>query len=85
LSILVVTGSLRPGSRTSVEGVHDGRAWLTPEQLAARLTVPKATLYQWRHKGDGPRSCRIGRHLRYRLDDVEAWERSLEERDRARR
>jgi len=58
--------------------------WLTTEQLAVRLAVPKATLYQWRYKGDGPRSCRIGKHVRYRLADVEAWERAQEARERVR-
>ncbi len=58
--------------------------WLTTEQLAVRLAVPKATLHQWRYKGEGPRSCRIGKHVRYRLADVEAWERAQEARERVR-
>ncbi len=58
--------------------------WLTTEQLAVRLAVPKATLYQWRYKDDGPRSCRIGKYVRYRLADVEAWERAQEARERVR-
>ena len=51
--------------------------WLTPDELAARLRVPKATLYQWRYRGEGPRAIKVGRHLRYRLADVERWERTL--------
>ncbi len=58
--------------------------WLTPEQLAARWSIPKATLYQWRYKGTGPRSCRLGKHLRYRLSDIEACERVQQEHDRRR-
>ena len=51
--------------------------WLTVDELAARLRIPKATLYQWRSRGEGPRAVRIGRHLRYRLADVERWEAAL--------
>jgi len=44
-----------------------------PEEVSAYLKVPVATLYQWRHRGYGPASVRIGRHLRYDPDDVRAW------------
>lgn len=37
------------------------------------LGVPVATLYQWRHLGTGPKAYRLGKHLRYRQADVEAW------------
>jgi excisionase family DNA binding protein len=46
---------------------------LSVEQLAAYLQVPVPTLYQWRHKGTGPRGLRVGRHVRYRRVDVEEW------------
>ncbi|MCU0269061.1 MAG: helix-turn-helix domain-containing protein [Acidimicrobiales bacterium] len=46
---------------------------LTPEELAEELGVPVATLYQWRYRRTGPVVLRIGRHLRYRRDDVDAW------------
>ena len=39
---------------------------------------PVPTLYQWRHKGIGPKSRRVGRHLRYKPEDVLAW---LEEQE----
>jgi excisionase family DNA binding protein len=49
------------------------RLW-TPEEVSAYLGgVPVPTLYQWRHKGIGPKSRRIGRHLRYKPEDVRAW------------
>jgi hypothetical protein len=35
--------------------------------------VPVKSLYQWRYQGHGPRAHRVGRHLRYRWEDVEAW------------
>jgi excisionase family DNA binding protein len=49
------------------------RMW-TPEEVSAFLGgVPVATLYQWRHRGTGPKSRRVGRHLRYKPEDVRAW------------
>jgi hypothetical protein len=46
----------------------------TPEDVSAFLGgVPIPTLYQWRHKGIGPKSHRVGRHLRYKPEDVRAW------------
>jgi excisionase family DNA binding protein len=46
---------------------------LTVDDLAEYLDVPKATLYAWRYHGQGPRSSRIGKHLRYRHSDVTHW------------
>jgi excisionase family DNA binding protein len=48
---------------------------LSPADLAARLGVSVFTIYQWNSAGTGPRRMRVGRHVRYRLADVEAWER----------
>jgi excisionase family DNA binding protein len=46
---------------------------LTPQQLAAYLGVPVTTLYAWRYRGEGPPGFRVGKHLRYRWQDVERW------------
>jgi predicted DNA-binding transcriptional regulator AlpA len=48
------------------------RLW-TPEDVSAFIGVPVATLYQWRHKGKGPKSFRVGKHLRYKPTDVSTW------------
>ncbi len=45
----------------------------TAEQVAAYLQLPLRSLYQWRTLNKGPRAARVGRHLRYRRSDVEAW------------
>jgi excisionase family DNA binding protein len=37
------------------------------------LGIPVGTLYQWRHRGLGPRAVKVGRHLRYDPADVQAW------------
>lgn len=51
---------------------HTRELW-SPDDVADYLGVPVATLYGWRYKGTGPRAMRVGRHLRYRRADVEAW------------
>lgn len=48
--------------------------WLTRPELAEREKLPVATLAQWASQGKGPRYARFGRHCRYRLSDVIAWE-----------
>lgn len=50
------------------------RPLATPEEVAEYYGVPVQTLYQWRSRGKGPKSRRIGRHIRYEWDDVEAFE-----------
>jgi excisionase family DNA binding protein len=49
---------------------------LTVQELAEREGVPVSTVRQWNYKGSGPRFMRIGKFVRYRLGDVEQWERS---------
>ncbi|MGH8907274.1 MAG: helix-turn-helix transcriptional regulator [Egibacteraceae bacterium] len=46
---------------------------LTVQQVAAWLKVPVATIYQWRYRGEGPRGIRVGRYVRYRRADVDAF------------
>lgn len=54
----------KPGAR---------RPLATPEEVSEHYGIPMATLYQWRHRGTGPRSAKIGRHIRYRWVDVDAY------------
>jgi excisionase family DNA binding protein len=46
---------------------------MTITDLSAMLGVPVDTLYGWRHRGEAPEGCRIGRYVRYRRAAVEAW------------
>ncbi len=48
--------------------------FLTPEALAKRWHVLPATLNQWRWSGKGPFFLKIGGSIRYRLDDIERFE-----------
>ena len=45
----------------------------TPTDVAAYLSVPVQTLYQWRRKRTGPPCRRVGRHLRYEPTAVRTW------------
>ena len=46
---------------------------MTIDEVAAYIQLPKNTLYKLRSQGNGPRAARLGRHLRYRRSDVDAW------------
>ena len=35
--------------------------------------VPEPTLAQWRYLRTGPGHIKVGRHVRYRSADVDAW------------
>lgn len=46
---------------------------MSPYEVASYLGVPLRTVYRWRTRGEGPRGYRVGRHVRYRIADVERW------------
>ncbi|WP_340540410.1 helix-turn-helix transcriptional regulator [Nocardioides sp. GXZ039] len=46
---------------------------LSINQAAERLNRPVATLYDWRYKGTGPKSAKIGGKIAYRESDIDAW------------
>ena len=46
---------------------------MTLDEVAAYTQLPKNTLYKMRSQGHGPRAARLGKHLRYRKADVDAW------------
>jgi excisionase family DNA binding protein len=48
------------------------RLW-SVDDLASYLGVPRATVYVWSSRRIGPRGVRVGRYLRFRRADVEAW------------
>ena len=52
-----------------MEVVHINQA-----QLAARWQVAEASLERWRSTGIGPRFLKLPGNVRYRVDDVEAFE-----------
>jgi excisionase family DNA binding protein len=46
---------------------------LSPDDLAALLKVPVKTVYNWRSEGKGPKGIKVGKYVRFRRSDVEAW------------
>ncbi len=69
---------------TAANAAEDTEPLLTLSELAARLSVSVQTLYDLRSKGRGPRGFRIGRELRFRRSEVDAWLGRLEAADEAR-
>ena len=51
---------------------HD--TWISRRELADRYGLPVKTPAEWASKGTGPPYAKFGRHVRYRLSDVIAWE-----------
>jgi predicted DNA-binding transcriptional regulator AlpA len=49
------------------------RKILRLEQIAERTGVPLATLRWYRHRGEGPRTWRLGRRVVAYEDDVNSW------------
>jgi excisionase family DNA binding protein len=56
---------------------------VTPQELAEALQVPVGTIYRWNYRGTGPPPLHVGRHVRYRAEDVETWLKSMEVREEA--
>lgn len=58
----------------------DGRSWhdtLTIRQVVEEYGIPENTLRWWRKNGGGPdgfpTGFTVGRSVRFRRDDIEAW------------
>jgi excisionase family DNA binding protein len=62
----------RHATVTAVTADSAAKLW-TVADVAQYLGVPVKTLYRWRCVGYGPPGCRVGRYVRYRGSDVEAW------------
>lgn len=46
---------------------------MTTDEAAAYLRLAPDTLKNWRVDGDGPRHRRVGRAVRYHVDDLHAF------------
>jgi predicted DNA-binding transcriptional regulator AlpA len=59
---------------TTNTGTPAAQVLLTPQEVADMLRIPVRSLYVQRSSGrPTPPGAIVGRHLRYRLSDVEAW------------
>ncbi|WP_342213184.1 helix-turn-helix domain-containing protein [Nocardia otitidiscaviarum] len=54
--------------------MNNDQVWLSTEEVAIRLKVPKMTLAVWAAAQRGPRYAHMGRFRRYRLSDLLEWE-----------
>jgi excisionase family DNA binding protein len=68
---------VRNGQSTTPEQLQLSFAspYLTIEQVAALIGVPKSFIYRRTARGHGDPipHYRLGGHLRFKLDDIEAW------------
>src|SRR5262245_11474079 len=46
---------------------------MTIDEVAEYTQIPKYTLYKLHSQRRGPLAAKLGRHLRYRRSDVDAW------------
>jgi predicted DNA-binding transcriptional regulator AlpA len=51
----------------------DDVALIDEKQLCADLGISSVTATKWRAKAEGPPFIKVGRLVRYRRADVEAW------------
>lgn len=62
---------------TSTQGAGAKQIFFDEKSLAIRVGVSVKTLQSWRTKGEGPKFTKLNRAVRYRLQDISAFERSL--------
>lgn len=58
---------------------RQGSPFLSPEQAAFYLSLSPRTLQEYRTAGTGPLYRRHSRHIRYHIDDLDAWSRGVGE------
>jgi len=63
-------GHAEPGARAWT--TQDAPLW-TVHELSMYLKIPVGTIYQWRHRGEGPPAMRLGNHLRWDPGAVQKW------------
>jgi predicted DNA-binding transcriptional regulator AlpA len=67
------TAHLRIVAASNEAPVEIGTELVDEARLALRLDVSRSTLQSWRYSGRGPRYIKIGRLIRYRNADVDAF------------
>ncbi len=67
------------GDAVVISGVFESAVSL--QELAEQLHVSAQTIYDLRSQGRGPTGFRVGRQLRFRQAEIEAWLERLEQED----
>lgn len=62
-----MTSSTTPEEQRALSVLLSSRA------VADYLSIPTGTLANWRYQGRGPSYVHIGRHVRYRAEDIARW------------
>jgi excisionase family DNA binding protein len=71
-----------PSREAAAHRHHDSlEPVLTLSELADLLCVSAQTLYDLRSQGCGPRGFRVGRELRFRVSEIDAWLARMEDAD----
>ncbi|MGE2731410.1 helix-turn-helix transcriptional regulator [Mycolicibacterium vaccae] len=52
---------------------NGNRQLLRTSEVSEQTGIPVATWRWWRHRGEGPRSFKLGRTVFYDATDVAAW------------
>ncbi|MEU5394552.1 helix-turn-helix domain-containing protein [Streptomyces tibetensis] len=63
--------------RAAVQHATCDHTWVSVDDLADELQIPKSTIYGWKTRGLGPTWIRVGKHLRARRTHVDEWLNSL--------
>jgi predicted DNA-binding transcriptional regulator AlpA len=61
---------------STIDSSPSGSAYsqlIDEKQLCAELGISSVTATKWRARAEGPRFIKVGRLIRYRRSDVEAW------------
>ena len=72
-------------NKTENSGGYTAEQLLTIQGLASRAQVAAVTVRRWIMAGQAPAHIRVGRIIRFRLQDVKDWEdeRAKEQADKA--
>ena len=68
-----MTAQPNPTNPIHRPGANPGDEMLTLAEACLFLRIPEGTLRYWRHLGAGPRSFKVGRHVRYWRTDLILW------------
>jgi predicted DNA-binding transcriptional regulator AlpA len=65
--------TIAPPQSEAAERASTSSDLIDEPALAARLGVSRSTLQSWRYAGRGPCFIKLGRMIRYRTSDVDAY------------
>ena len=75
------TQRMRDAPATTTPNLSLADGVLSLSELCAQLHVSAQTIYDLRSQGRGPRGFRVGRELRFRVSEIDAWLTRLETED----